>query len=78
MKNECYRFFSILILIGVFLWLVATITASVQGGVCGFIAELFGGGIFFLVKMALAYIIRAFLMIYANTSTLYEINLKHQ
>ena len=55
----------------------AMIMASVQGGVGGFIVGCFGGGILFLSLMALAYIIRAFLMIYANISTnLHEINMK--
>ena len=69
--------FAILIIMGVVLWLSAMIMASVQGGVGGFIVGCFGGGILFLSLMALAYIIRAFLMIYANISTnLHEINMK--
>ena len=69
--------FAILIIVGVVLWLSAMIMASVQGGVGGFIVGCFGGGILFLSLLALAYIIRAFLMIYANISTnLHEINMK--
>ena len=69
--------FAILIIVGVVLWLSAIIMASEQGGVGGFIVGCFGGGILFLSLMALAHIIRAFLMIYANISTnLHEINMK--
>ena len=71
--------FAILIIVGVVLWLIAMIMASEQGGVGGFIVGFFGGGIIFLSLRASAYIIRAFLMIYANISTnLHEINLKLQ
>lgn len=69
--------FAILIIVGIVLWLSAMIMAAGQWGEGGFIVGCFGGGILFLSLMALAYIIRAILMIYANISTnLHEINIK--
>ena len=69
--------FAILIIVGVVLWLSAMFMASVQGSVGGYVAGYFGGPILFLSLMALAHIIRAFLMIYANISiNLHEINMK--
>ena len=69
--------FAILIIVGVVLWLSAMFMAYVQGSAGGYVAGFFGGPILFLSLMALAHIIRAFLMIYANISTnLHEINMK--